>query len=299
MGLWAVLGVVGLLALWCTVSALRSCDGGVAPPITPSPLPDAHRAFAALGDRDGAASPYAARGYVSAEVPYVERELPFDLTTSGLDGLCGVVELVPDATSRVTRASLGERELAPHGHGVSFAACGVRDGRAEGVGRASVRLWVMPGLTPEDVAASELPDDVVLALAEAEHVLHARGWQAGGEVLGIDPAAIGPRWQPPRPASGCVAWAVVAVGLDELRAERGAEHVHMDTRRGRQLVGAVSCHDGGDVVPTRPAIGAMPGALPFDRRGGPRIPAAPGALLTTVGAVRRVPPEALTLPAGE
>lgn len=299
VGLWAVLGVVALLSLWCTVSALRSCDGGVAPPIAPSPLADVQRAFAALGDRDGAATPHAARGYVSAEAPHVERELPFDFTTDGLDGLCGVVELVPDATSRIARASLGDRALVPHDRGVSFAACGVRAGRADGTGRAWVRTWVMPGLTPADVAASELPDEVVLALAEAEHVLHASGWQAGREALVIERASFGPRWEPPRPASGCVAWVVVGVGLELLRAERGVEHVHTDTRRGRQLLGAVSCHDGGEVVPTGPANEGTLYALPFDRSGGPRVPSAPGTLLTTVGAVRRVRPEALTLPAGE
>ncbi|MCA9609619.1 MAG: hypothetical protein KC619_28670 [Myxococcales bacterium] len=309
LGLWAVLGVVALFFGLLVVLAMRGCDDdpGVVSPGPPPASLDARHAFARLGDRDAIGSwPQRTielhdRGYQrhTSDPP---RELPFEAETTPLDGLCGVVQVQPGETSRIdaaTRGALGLRPGAAEGL-VSFAACGaVPFAVTEGIGQATLAYWVMPGLTPEDVAASELPVEVVLGFAEAEHALRADGFRATDRALRAELATGTTTFRLPTPPSGCVAWAVVGLGFAHLSSIHDSV-VHEDGRPGRQLVGAISCTDGGTVEATDvDGDGGTLYALPFVRGGGPRVSGGPGAGLTTAGGVRLTTVEDLELPAGE
>lgn len=301
--------MIVLFAGLLVVLAMRGCEdngGGAVARATPAPVVDAQHAFARLGDRDGIgvwpqrAIDLGARGYERLPEVGAPREVPFTAETTALDGLCGVVQVVPEETSRVEAARLGAltlRPAVPEGL-ASFAGCGAAEVAAtSGTGQAALTTWVMPGLTPADVAASELPAEVALGLAEAEHALRADGWRATDRAIRAELAAGTTRWDPPRPATGCVAWAVVGLGFDRLVATQGGHAIHEDGRAGRQLVGALSCHDGGVITATDvDGDGGTLWALPFARGGGPRV-AAPGAGLTTIGAVRLTTARELVLPA--
>lgn len=309
LGLWAVLALVVLFAGLMVVLAMRGCDddpGVAVPASTPPSVVDAQHAFARLGDRDAMGSwpmrtvELHGRGYERHD-DAPPAELPFDAETTPLDGLCGVVQIEPAETSRVEAATLGELELTPgvpEGL-VSLAACGsVPLAVRAGTGQASLRYWVMPGLTPADVAASELPAEVALGFAEAEHALRADGFRATDRALRVEIGDGSVSWTPPRPASGCVAWVVVGIGFGRLVARHAGVQIHEDGRPGRQLLGAVSCSDGGAVEVTDGHDGVLY-ALPFARGGGPRVATGPAARLATVGAVRLTRPEDLELPASE
>lgn len=311
-GLWAVLAVVVLFAAFLVALALRGCeqDPLAITPATPAPVAGAQVSFARLGDRDGSGpttdptqgGELRGRGYERLEGDVPATELAFRQATTALDALCGVAQVAPDPTSSVERGALGDLELAPGplDGALTFGACGAHELAVRGVGRASVAFWVMPGLTPADVAASELPAEVALGFAEAEHLLGAEGWRATERALRAELAAGTASWAPPRPARGCTAWVIVALGFDSARSQHAGLDVHQDPRAGRQLLGAVSCADGGEVIVGDAAgDGGVLYALPFARGGGPRVPAAGTGRLTTIGAVRLGTADALTLPAEE
>ncbi|MCB9591419.1 MAG: hypothetical protein H6719_01695 [Sandaracinaceae bacterium] len=306
-GVWAVLVLTVIFVGWMVALTLKSCDGGAPPATVATPGPNI--SFAELGDRDMVAGwdvarsgPPPIRGYEALGAAEAH-EMPFVTRTEPLAELCGLVWLQPEAGSRIEDASLDDRALRPtiDQGSVSFAMCGAHELRVpRGVGRARVTYWVMPGLTPTDVSATELPAEVALAFAEAEAVLHGQGWRPTRQVIRATIPASASTWEPPRPARGCVPWVIVGFGFESAFAERATDTVHQDTRAGRQLFGALSCagegvialHDaGGD--------GGALYALPFENGGGPRVPGATGAHLTTVGELRLGTAASLALPATE
>ncbi len=310
-GLWAVLAVIVLFAAFLVALALRGCEDDplAVAPGTPAPVTAAQVSFVRLTDRDAlltvdprGAADLRVRGYERLEGDAPAAELPFRQPTAALEDLCGIAQVAPDPTSSIERGAIGALELVPGptDAALTFGVCGAHELAVHGVGRASVAFWAMPGITPADVAASELPAEVALGFAEAERLLEAEGWRATDRALRAELAAGTASWSPPRPARGCAAWVIVALGFDTARSQHAGLDVHQDLRPGRQLLGAVSCADGGEVIVGDTAgDGGTLYALPFARGGGPRVPAAAGGRMTSIGAVRLTSAEDLVLPAEE
>ncbi len=259
-----------------------------------------------LGDRDGLSptaiqfsSRMTQRGHVALPPTPTLRELPFELTTTALEGACGVVVLEPNVTSEITRVTSGSASYAPEPPGpgrlASVGVCDVERVRALGTGSARAWLWTVPGLTPADVEASGLSAEAAIAFSEAEALLHHRGWVATNRAVraDLDPGAH--TWRPPRPSEGCVAWVVAAFGFSDASSNLQGDSMG-DARPGRQLLGAISCDDGGEVtLRGASADGGTIYALPFRYRGGPRMPEPAASRLTGIADVRVVPPADLEL----
>jgi len=302
--------VVVLLVGLAVASSLDACDPFDTPP-PPAPPPPAvvtaQGSFGLLHDRDSSDSPSPPdrsaqlrdRGYepVASEPA---RDLPFELETTALDGMCGVAVIVPGPTTSLSelRRDLDHVRPAPPYRTVSMGVCGARTLRASGTGPASVELFAMPGLTPEDVAASELPDEVALMLAEAEHLLGRRGFRPHTQVVHAELTPPRERWQPPAPDRGCVSWVVVALRFWRGWSIQDGHAVDEDDREWRLMFGAVSCAGAPGSV-TLESHSNRPGALyavPFLHDGGPRLPGRAAERVVTIGQTRVVGADALVLP---
>lgn len=242
-----------------------------------------------------------ARGYVAAEgmTLAVARELPMDLPVPELGGGCGVVEIIGEPATRIAGAAVGSvRTEAADPSVLTVGACGDGSVHVDGVGRATARVWHLPGLTPADVEATGLPPDALLAHAEAERVLARYGYVATSDLVrvplpsGASPAIVAPL---PTPASGCVPWVVVAVG-----AGHASTGVVTDHAPDRTLALAITCatRAGWDVTST-----ALGGSIATAWARAYRPPgsgaALPGESPSTIGAARIVTdPAAIVLPPG-
>ena len=310
LGVWAVLGVIVLLVALAVASSFDGCDPFGTPPPPPPPPPavvTAQGSFGELHDRDGAHAPslaelgpqLRARGYEPlASLP--ARDLPFEVETSALDGMCGVAVFVPEPTTSLDAVHRGPDSLrpAPPGRTLSVGVCGAASLRATGTGQAGVELFAMPGLTPDDVAASELPDEVALLLAEAEHILGRRGFRAHSQVVRAELTPPRDRWEPPAPDAGCVSWVVVVLRFWRAYSSQASHPVDDDDREWRLMLGAISCH-GESAAVTLESRSNQEGvlyALPFLHDGGPRMPGADATRVVTVGEARVVPTDRLALP---
>lgn len=324
--------LVSCLAALTLVSSTRGCAGcsgcgpsWVVPP--PASFPGAP-ALGELGWRDAArgrptwaapSTPDAAaaeraldaalraRGYVETPRDPAEsaRSLPFELRSDALDGACGVVVVLGVGTTTITGLDDADQGTvrAPDPSVVSIARCGVGTLRAAGLGTAVVRTWLLPGITPADVARIALPADVVLAHAEAEAILRAHGLEPV-DALAREAVPTGTAVVPPaRPgASGCATWVGVAEGGGRAETQGPTGFVGRDYALDRAMFGAASCagppatetstsltDDAGDgvVVVWRPY--RSPG-------GGPTRAPAAGSTVTTVGAAEVVPLADLAAP---
>lgn len=323
LAVFAASALAALAFVVVTTRACASCDAALYGAITTGdPYVGASTAAGELGWRDAAraraawgapvpADPIAAaasietslraRGYVAAEgmTLSVARELPMELAVPELGGGCGVVEIIGEPATRLTGATAGAvRTEAADPSVMTVGACGDASIRVEGVGRATARVWHLPGLTPADEDATGLPPDALLGHAEAERVLARYGYVATSALVrvplpsGASPAAVAPL---PTPSTGCVPWVVVAVG-----AGRASTGVLTDHAPDRTLALAITCASrSGWEVSSTVASGSVATAWARAFR-----PPGSGATLpadapSTIGAARiALDPAAIVLPPG-
>jgi len=235
------------------------------------------------------------RGYL----PGIESSvvtLPADLSVPELDRSCGVVAIEAEGTSHLSSAGRGTAlRDTDDPSAMAFGACGEGPYRVEGVGTAIVRAYLMPGLVAGDVERTGLPEDVLLAHAEAEVLLASVAYQPSGELVRIEvTSAGGSIWALPEPTSGCVPWAVVVVGAGLTRTRTALPVEDFASDRGLAL--AITCTGGGggdfDVTDAG-GDGYLAWARPYAVRGAGVPSANPNV---TIGEAYVVGATAVTLP---
>jgi hypothetical protein len=213
-------------------SVRSTASGGAA--LTRDPVAARRSLEAALTDR----------GYVvgaTAETPATT--LPFDAPAADLEGACGVVLLVGDAATTITRAGVGSSMFTSvDPSAFTVALCGPATIHVEGVGHAAMRTWLLPGLTPAALTTTALTADALLAHAEAELLLRRHGYAPVDELIEVHISATTPGGfltlhLPTTPAAGCIPFVAYADGAGRPQLPTGTFD-HLDDRA---LNGAISC----------------------------------------------------------
>jgi hypothetical protein len=298
-----VFGVAALGALLFVVVVTRACDscdewlygyGGM----PADPYVGASTAASLLGWRDVARLRYGygapptldgpaaavavrvelrAHGFAEPSATLGPFTLPADVDVPALDRTCGLIVFEAEATSRIDAAGrpAGLR-AADDPSLVTTGACGRGPFRVEGVGTALVRVILVPGLVEDDPLTTGLPEDVLLAHVEAEHLLRSVGYVPSDQVLRIDapsPPVSGDFTGLPVPASGCVPWAVVVVGAGRTRSGTASMGQDFATQRGLGL--AISCAGASTTylsVTDDATTGWVAWARPYAASGAPSMP---------------------------
>lgn len=308
VAIWSVFGVACLLVAWVVVEVSGDREAPEDPFGTSEPHPGVEGPLRALGTRGcglgsgprmgGPASPglrdtkehLERRGYVEA-IPFGEPQtLPTSVEAAELEGGCGVVAAVATPSGYVDRAEIGAETVTPCDGGVVLApVCGNARVSVQGHGEARIGIFSMPGIAGDEA----LPDDLVLAHAEAITLLGSAGWSPVPEA--IEASQTGGRLDdlPEHPSGGCVAYVVAGLGMGHVNAHWMGRTVGNDPAPDRFLTGAVVCEHGrrteitGAVAP-----GASPVvvARPYRVEGGPSLPAAHLAVpIVLLGAGDRLP----------
>lgn len=327
MAFVAVFGVAALGAVVFVILTTRACSAcdswvsGVVSPGYGAPYLGADTAAGLLAWRDtsrvrssyGAAPPLdgpaahdvleralETRGYLAASPETQTMILPADVEMPALEGACGVLEVEAVATSRLIAAGRGTSLRAADDPSVlALGVCGPGPFHIDGTGSATVRAHLMPGLVPGDVERTGLPEDVLVAHAEAETLLASVAYVPSNDVLRLDvtgsslmlPAL-------PEPTTGCVPWAVVVVGAGLSRGSMGMVGGLADdyaTERALSLVVSCAGAMGGSISLTDAAgDGFVAWARPYGVASSPTLPSEP---TLTIQAARVVDEAHLTLPA--
>lgn len=293
LGLWAALGVVALGTAYLLAQALSDAPPAPIPSPALSSIERLRSIYATLGDRDCSLSDLESlrsqlfeRGhrFVSESPPL---ELPLREAATDLEGACGVALVVAEPTALVNsvRAGDGPSVTPCVSRMASVALCGADTVAAEGTGRATVYLFVTPGLTPANVAETGLTPEAAVGLTEAELILGRAGYRAGPEAVRVERGGGTRTWEPPQPAHGCVAWVIATSGFSLAHSSLDTDSFASDSRVGRQLIGAVSCAGRHGALSLED--GGVLYALPFEDQSGPRLPG-PVDRLTTIPEVRVV-----------
>ncbi len=308
VAIWSVFGVACLAVAWVVVRVSGEPDAPEDPFGTGEPYPGIEGPLRTLGTRGcglsggprmgGPAMPgpmdakehLERRGYVEA-VPFGEPQtLPASVPADELAGGCGVVAAVATPSGFVDRTEVGSESTVPCEHGVVLApVCGDRAVTVHGHGEARLAIFSMPGIVPNEA----LPDDLVLAHAEAVTLLGAAGWSPMPEAM--KGSVTGGRLDdlPEHPSGGCVAYVVAGLGMGHVSGYWMSRSVGNDPAPDRFLTGAVVCEHGrrteltGSVAP-----GASPVvvARPYRVGGGPSVPTTRLAVpLDLLGAGDRLP----------
>ncbi len=273
LALVGAVGLAGLCTLFAVVSSMRGYGG--ASSITPyytgvsEPFMGAATSFGVLGSRDAARAmsyagaalapdPVAARrsietalatrGYVVSTSPEsATQQMPFDVTPTELDGSCGVVVVIGDLGALVQRAGVasGTAFEAADPSAMTVASCGAAPVHVEGIGGATTRTWLYPGLTPATLGVTGLSADALLAHAEAETLLRRLGYVPTDEVIEVLVTSTGGGGfatldAPTMPASGCMPFVAYVVGAGNAQLPIG----RADYLRDRALSTLVGCGSG-------------------------------------------------------
>ncbi len=241
----AAFGVLCLLVLFGVLAVTRACEPGGTPPppymtTAPEPFSGAFAAAARIGTpacrqlgpgltpssyRSDLGHELEERGYVAEGEWSPPTAMPAEVQASG----CGYVAAVADggfiasALEDATRQEVqcgGERAL--------FSTCGQQPMSIQGQGDLLSRVYLAPGMTAADVAASDFDLPVLLAHAEAEVTLGELGFSPSEELvvedLGVVVASYYHTTRPPAvPDEGCVLWVGVASGLGNATATWSGE----------------------------------------------------------------------------
>jgi hypothetical protein len=322
MTILAVFGVASLGALLFVILATRACSncnellyGGMAVPADPYigastaartlSFRDTARRRGLYGALPGLDGPTAqamldgsllARGYLAGVESSVVT-LSADVSVPELDRSCGVIAIEAQGTSHLIAGGRGSAlRDTDDPSAMAFGACGDGPYRIEGVGTAVVRAYLMPGLVAGDVERTGLPEDVLLAHAEAEVLLASVAYEPTDELVRIEVTAGGGSiWTLPEPTSGCVPWAVVVVGAGRSRTTTAlpVEDYAVDRALGLAITCAGSSGGGFDVTDAG-GDGYLAWARPYSSRGA-ALPSA--STHVTIGEASVVGASALTLPA--
>jgi hypothetical protein len=173
--------------------------------------------------------------------------MPFDVTPTDLAGTCGVVVVIGDvgATIRGAGIASGTQYDALDPSAFTIASCGDDPVHVDGVGGATTRVWLYPGLTASLLASTGLSADALLAHAEAEHILRALGYAPTDEVLEVpvvvtSTGAFASLDAPTLPASGCVPFVAYVVGAGRASLPTG----QTDFLDDRALSAVIGCASG-------------------------------------------------------
>lgn len=217
-----------------------------------------------------------ARGYAEPSETLGPFTLPADVDVPGLDRTCGLLVVEAEATTRIDAAG---RAAGLRGSDdasvVALGACGRGPYRVEGVGSVVVRVILVPGLVEDDVDRTGMPEDVLLAHVEAEHLLRGVAYVPSDEVVRLDVTSPGSFELTglPSPTTGCVPWAVVVVGAGRLRSLTAGMASDWAEERGLGL--AITCA-GGTTSFLEVTDDATPGyvawARPYSMGGAPSLP---------------------------
>lgn len=218
----------------------RECMFGSLGPSTPGSIGEAERVHDLLVER----------GYAPGAQDPTALALPYDEPVRGLEGSCGVVLVQPvGSTTSVARAQAGQGPAATpcREDVVTVGACDGDRLAVTGTGAFRSRVYAMPGVTPEIVRRSGMPPDVLLAHAEAESYLRARGWEPEDSVIerrvarGTPGRTLGSIRPGVAPAHGCTAWVAVGQGVGSANVSWGALGSEYDPGQTRFMLGMVSC----------------------------------------------------------
>lgn len=292
VAIWSVFGVACLAVAWVVVRVSGEPDVPDDPFGTSEPYPGIEGPLRNLGTRGcglatgprmgGPAMPgpmdakehLEQRGYVET-VPFGEPQtLPATVPAEELTGGCGVVAAVATPSGYVDRIEVGGESTAPCDHGVVIAPiCGDQPVTVQGHGDVRIAIFGMPGAEGSDA----LPDDLILAHAEAVTLLGRAGWspvpqamkatQTGGRLDNL----------PVHPSGGCVAYVVAGLGMGHVNGYWMGRSVGNDRAPDRFLTGAVVCEHGRLTEVTGsvpPGVSPVIVARPYRVGGGPSVPAA-------------------------
>lgn len=326
LAIGVVFTVICLFAAFVVVTTSDSCDGLYGSPPIPAvpvePFAGAASALSLLGHRDcggqaagprvahGAARPRAVADRVAAQLGYVpagewsdERNLPLTALAAGLEGRCGVVAIGTDAWASMQRARSADGawyRSCDDGYRL-IAACGDQPVSLEGSGTAYSRAWAMPAITADDLDAIGVSAEAVLGHAEAEVQLRRVGWIPSDQCVVEEVASGAPAWvaPPASPASGCVPWVAVAIGLGDATSEWMGATLDHDPATERFVLGTASCERGLTGRIDFHDVGSDGGLVvwrPYEARSGPSTGSGDPSVPTSVRALRAVAAEALSLP---
>jgi hypothetical protein len=274
LALMGAVGLAGLCTVFAVVSSMRGCHGDPSPtPYAyggiPEPFVGATTSFGVLGTRDAArASAYAggalapdpivarrsveaalaSRGYVpSTTAESAIAQMPFDFTPTDLAGSCGVVLFIGDLGAIVQRGAaptaITFEAIDPSAFAI--ATCGDMPVHVEGIGGATARVWLYPGLTVSLLGGTGLSADALLAHAEAETLLRRLGYEPVDELLEV-PITSTPGGTfvsldaPYVPASGCTPFVAYVLGAGRANLPFGQTDYPSD----RALSTTVGCGSG-------------------------------------------------------
>lgn len=313
----AVMAIVTVSTLCAVMSVAMSMrtPGSATTPYAATTLVEPFRGatagFATLGSRDSARATLAAgatlprdpgtarslletalrdRGYVQGATPELAtRALPFDAAASDLEGACGVVMIVGDVATTLTGAGIvgGTTFRTPDPSVFTVASCGATTVHVEGAGSATLRTWLMPGLTPTAPSDTGLTPDALLAHAEMEVVLRRRGYAPVDEIVEVTPTATTAGGfvtvrMPVTPTAGCIPFAVYAEGAGRPQITPG----RFDYLEDRGVVGAIACASSGTGWDPTFVDDATVGARVFVRAYAASTP--PGTAAISIGAAHVV-----------
>jgi hypothetical protein len=269
VAMFGVAALGAILFVILTTNACNSCDAwlyGGAFPVAADPYMGASTAARLLSFRDtgrlrsswGAVPPLdgpvahyvlattlEARGYAPPLAEGPSFTLPAELSVPELERSCGVLEIEAEGTSHLTGAGRGTSLRAADDPSLlALGVCGDGPFRIDGVGTARIRVHLMPNLVEGDIERTGLPEDVLLAHAEAEVLFASVAYTPTDEVIRVESTSSATMVFPglPEPSAGCVPWAVVVVGAGRSRAVMAA--AVEDFAAERALVLAVSCAGG-------------------------------------------------------
>lgn len=290
LGGLATLGLIFALAV-CVTTGVIAINAEGTRPATREPWDGMGAAFGSLGSpmqfvvttpseaRANAEGQLATHGYVPMEstAPATLSALPYELDAA-MDGACGVLLAVGDASTSITRVILpsGHSYAPRDAHAAPVRVCGDAHVRIEGTGSVAVHRWLFPGITAADVNASGLPTEVALAHAEASHVLIPSRLEATDEVVVLTLPSVGAYPIPltRRPVTGCVPFVAVAVGADALPTG----WTEASNEAGLGTIGSALCATRMDTIPSFNATGSGTSVyvrfyreVPTPRAAGPAI----------------------------
>ncbi len=271
----------------------RECmEAGLGPAAAPIPGPagEAARVHAMLVER----------GYAPGPDDPTPLALPYADTIHGLEGSCGVVLVARVGTTTLGRARAGTAPEVESWRGevVTVGACDGDGLAVTGTGAIAMRVYAMPGITPEIVRRSGMPADALLAHAEAESYLRARGWEPEDSVIerrvarGAPSRVVRSLGPGVAPVHGCTAWVAVGLGIGAANVGWGAVGGEYDPGQARFMLGMLSCDasttptGGTDLTVTdAEGDGGRIFFRPYRARSGPAV-VGPSALATGAATMR-------------
>ncbi|MGE0790546.1 MAG: hypothetical protein AB7S26_33015 [Sandaracinaceae bacterium] len=289
IGVWAVFAAIAVGVIVGLLLITRACAPDPAEVVGTEPFPGATQTIAGLDWRDCTIGPDAERelaqrlrdrGYRSLDGSRTV-ELPLSTGVPELADACGVVAFVGAPGAALGPVGVvGQPSRPPCGGSnvTTIGVCGDTPIHLDGLGQAVLRAWAFDDLTPDDVSATEIDAESLLALAEGEILLAREGWTPSDRALLVEPPGRTTTWEPPVPGDGCVMWLIAGRGMAAMGTSWNSVGLAWTRSDQRSLAGAPTCADAptsAQVTFDRTGSEVAFYARPFTRNSeGPRLPEA-------------------------